>query len=218
MVLELLFNLICYLMTESQLPHVIVSGLIIGIFALTGVLLSFLLTFLGQYLLNRWRNQKMIRGVVQAIYEELYTIYIQIDQIQQGDMWKELEEREKSDESLNKDKDPKDEPYFALHFPVPRDYLIIYRSNANLIGQINKHPMLPSEIVSIYMLLQAIMEHLSINNDLMDQHEKTGDEKFLSKLQILAPGILIECKNFMKSVKVLFYIFNKKYKIRISTM
>ncbi len=216
MVGEPLFNIICGLINESQLPPVVISGLIVGVLALTGVFLSFLLTFLGQYFLNRWRNRKMIRAVVQAICEELSISYRLLNSSSVTNTWMRFKDKEEFDRTWRKDKDTKYKPYYASHFPVLEDYLIMYRSNANLIGQINKSSILPGQIVYNYMLLQAIMGHFSINNTFLVQYRKTKDGEALSELRDLGPILRRECDLFNESVEKLFKMLKEEYNVENS--
>ena len=139
MELEFLFNVIRDLIAESQLPEVVISGLIVGVFALVGVFLSFLLTFLGQGAINRWNQQSVIRGILQALCEELKQIR-EFYHAEIGFVWDELKQN-------------------AERTPMPRtsisqDYFIMYSSNANLIGQIPT-PHLRRKIVRTYTLLKS---------------------------------------------------------------
>ena len=91
MELEFLFNLIRGLLDESQLPNVVFGGLIVGVLALVGVFLSFFLTFLGQCAINRWNQQSVIRGILQALCEELKQIQ-EFYHAEIGFAWDELKQ------------------------------------------------------------------------------------------------------------------------------
>lgn len=118
-------------------------------------------TFQEQRQLDRDRQEKMIEGVLYAIYEELDETCKQLNspEIEYG--WKEYENSGKK--------------LFQVYYPVPLDYLIIYRANANLIGQIDEPSELRRKIVSSYMLLQTLMERYKRNNALLAQYQETKD-------------------------------------------
>ena len=184
---------------ECELSPSIIGGLIGGGFAILAVIVA----FFGQYKLTEWRQRKTIQGVLQAIYTELNESYQQLNSPLIEKAWEKFENNP--------------EKFFSTLFPVLPDYLIIYRSNANLIGQVEKPPGLRPRIVSSYMLLQALMERYKTNNMLLNQSLETGgdgaldlqsDSSFL--LREIAPVLKQEHNSFKKVTKNLLEILEKE--------
>ncbi len=178
----------------------VVSALIAGFFTISAVFI----TFRRQEKRDKGRRQEIIRGVLKAICEELNTIYYQLNSSKIEDAWKKFENGT--------------EQFFWCNFPVPQDYLIIYRSNANLIGQIEKPSYLQCEIVNNYMLLQSLMERYKTNNIFLSQYEEAGDEEktelFSSRLKEIAPILQKEHNSFKESAKNLFKTLKEEYNIQ----
>lgn len=116
-------------------------------------------TLEGRERRDKNRQQEIIQGVLQAIYEELNAIYNQLNS----------RSEEYSMEKVGEVKDP----YYYDAFTVTQDYSIIYRSNANLIGQI-KSSDLRRGIVKTYKLLDVLMEIYKTNNRLIIQWQEAG--------------------------------------------
>lgn len=185
---------------ETFFPPAIIGGLIVGIFALAGVFL----THIVQNRRDKKRQQEIIQGVLYAIYEELNGIY---EQLNSPEVKSACEKYENPGKKL-----------FDFHYPVPLDYLIIYRANANLIGEINEPPELRRKIVSTYMLLQTLMEKYRTNNALSAQYKETKNRgepdsynmelymQFAEASQTLQESR----KSFMTSTEELFYMLRKK--------
>ena len=173
-------------------------------------------TLTAQEQRDKDRQEEIIQGVVQAIYAELNICYNVLNSQAVVATWEKFKEKEELDKIREKDKDTEYISYYVSHFPVPEDYLVIYRSNANVIGQIDKSLALPRQIVSNYMLLQAIMGHFSINNTFLIQHRKTGDQEVLYELQGLGVALKKECDRFNKSAEKLFEVLRQKYKVQNS--
>ena len=136
-----------------------ISALIAAISALVGVVIG----ILGEHQLNAMRQRKIVRGVKQAFYEEL------------NSFWKKLK---KAVDFSWKDFDQKKIEYFDCPLSLSPDYLTIYRSNANYIGQIDDLE-LRGKIVNVYMTLQALMQGYETNTkyfyeykELIDRHEE----------------------------------------------
>lgn len=149
---------------------------------------------LGQYILNWLKHQKMIQGVLRAIYVELDVIRRELDSLMVMEAWEHFEQNEDSWKELKLPKERK--PYFDYNFPASVDLSIIYRSNANLIGHIKKPPHLRERIVKTYTMLHTLLDSYRINNLHLNQYEEAhskGDTKsadmFRSRLQELAPNL-----------------------------
>ena len=176
----------------------IIGGLIAGILAIAAVFL----TLQGQRQHDNDRQQEIIRGVLQAIYEELNEIYNQLNSLPVIACWEDLTSGEFD--------------YYRHVFPISQDYPIIYRSNANLIGQI-KNSNLRREIVKIYKSLDVLMETYQLNNRLINEYEETkntGTAKLIlsvhRQLMAVAPRLLYTQDLFKKSVKKLLDMLKKE--------
>ena len=144
---------------ETLLPPAAISGLIVGIFALVGVFLS----HIAQNRRDKKRQKEIIQGVLQALYEELNAIYNQLNS---------RSEEYSSAEKLGEGE--VDDPIYYDPFTVTQDYSIIYRSNANLIGQI-KSSDLRRGIVKTYKALDVLMDIHKTNNRLLVQWQEAGN-------------------------------------------
>ncbi len=175
------------------------NELITGLFTLGGVILGSGMTFLGQYLLDKRR----IQGVLHALYEELNSFWKQL----KGEVdpyWKMFERGAVK--------------HFDCRLSLSPDYITIYRSNANFIGQIGDLE-LRHKIVEVYMLLQALMQGYAINTkflyeylEVKDRHEEVvakredavakRDEVEANKNAIEANGIKILVENSMRQLRI----------------
>ena len=170
------------------------------------VILGVGIGLLGQYILNLLDHRKMIQGVLRAIYVELNVIRGEINSFMVLEAWDHFEQDEKSWKELKLPKERK--PCFYYNFPASVDLLIIYRSNANLIGYIKKPPHLRERIVKTYTILHTLLDSYRTNNLHLNQYEEArskGDaesaDMFRSRLQKLAP-ILQGSHNFV-SISIL---------------
>ena len=187
----------CFL--ENILYSNLMASVVVGLITLLGVYL----TLRGQRQCDKDRQEEIIQGVLQALYEELKEVWERLDEVA-VDYWKKYEE----------EKGNKKRSIFSCHLTVSQDYLTIYRSNANLIGQI-KRSELRRKIVRVYTLLQALVEGYRINTEFLDKCEEAdirwqaaeakGDEaevkankvlyeRFYSKLEKYAPQLQKEHK------------------------
>ena len=141
---------------KALLPH-IVGAIIIGTFALIGIEL----TDTAHKRRDRKHQLKIIQGVLHAVQAELKEIYSVLDRRDVKKLWGEVKNAEKS--------------FFSAFYPVPLDYLIIYRSNANHIGQI-ENSYLRDKIVTTYMELQSLMERYKANNSLLGRYYDAEDK------------------------------------------
>ena len=137
----------------SALIGVIAGGLITGYFSLKSVDKA----LEGQKELNKEDQRKIILGVLQAVYEEIYALQNQLNEVAES-YWEEFEERRKNGTGA----------IFSCRLSVSQDYLAIYRSNANLIGQIEPEE-LRRQIVKVYTALQALIEQYRLNTMLLNE-------------------------------------------------
>ncbi len=117
---------------------------------------------------NKRRQSQRVLGVLEGIHAELNTIYKQL--ISKGtrdtlEAFKKIDQKKDEPSAEDNSKGPEESelPFLAGWLRIPEDYLIVYRSNANLIGQINNSD-LRREIVSTYMFLQIVMEDYKTYN------------------------------------------------------
>ena len=146
----------------------------------------------GRYILSSWDQQEIINGVLQAINVELKEIYRQLNSSSMKKAWKEFEEIEKGDERK----------YFRMIFPVSQDYLTIYRSNANLIGQI-KNSDLRQKIVRDYTSLHMLLEMYKLNNRILIQYREVrnkGQSGLANELRLQLQGIAPALKSNQNSL------------------
>ena len=115
---------------------------------------------------QNWRADKsqneIIQGVLQALYEELIVLWGLVDE--------SVEFHSKESEQRKKD-------FFDAKLTIPQGFFTIYNSNASLIGQIDKlsePEKLGSQIVRVYMLLQALLQAYKTNNELIDKYNDAG--------------------------------------------
>lgn len=162
---------------ECQLSSSVIGGLIAGGFAILAVYVA----FGKQNERDEKRQQEIIQGVLQAFYEELGEVWDQYVEMT-GDFWEKFQKG-------------KGEVLY-LRISVSPDYLVIYRSNANLIGQI-KDSELRRKIVRVYALLQSLVECYKINSDLVAQREKA----IFDKNQELVDDTYIQLQSYALKLK-----------------
>ena len=113
-------------------------------------------TFQGQEQRDKKRQQETIQGVLQAINEELnilWELYIKnfgvyLEEVKKGGI-------------------------FDVPVSISQDYFTIYRSNANLIGQIENSD-LRRKVVKVYTLLQAMLDCYQINSIRLGKYQTAG--------------------------------------------
>ena len=86
--------------------------------------------------------------------------------------------------------------FFTAFYPIPLDYLIIYRSNANHIGQI-ENSSLRGNIVSNYMMLQSLMERYRTNNSFLSRYHDAKDKGEVA----LCLNLSFSLKNITKTLR-----------------
>ena len=176
---------------NSELIVSVIGGLIAGGFAILAVYK----TFEKQNKRDEKNQQEIIKGVLKAIYEELkQTSDLLFDGPYVENFMQEIE------------KDPK--KIFRLVFPISQDYLTIYRSNANLIGQINDPPDLRPKIVRTYVYLQVLIETYRANNEMLGEYHLTQN-----RFQRIAQALKRHHTRFQKSREEVFRILEEKYNI-----
>ena len=109
-----------------------------------------LVTYTVQRALDNKRQNQQILGALEGIRAELNTNYKELASQYEKENWKDF-----------KKSDPKQyhlPPFFTGQLQLPEDYAIVYRSNANLIGQINNSDLV-DRIVSTHMSLQTFVNN-----------------------------------------------------------
>ena len=115
-------------------------------------------TFREQRQLDKERQDKTIDAILGVIYEELNILWELYDK-EVGAFWKNFNSGE--------------DKIFWSNISLTQDYFTVYRSNANLIGEIpDLH--LRRKIVEIYTLLKALIDYYKQNNNLLDEIKENG--------------------------------------------
>ncbi len=130
---------------------------------------------------NKERQEEIILGVLQALYEEFSVLWKIVDK-ETEKYWREYEEGE--------------EDFFNGRIAFSPDFFAIYRSNAHLIGQIDQPPELRAKIVKVYTLFQTLLEGYKNNNRFIDEYNKSGYDKneegmrvYINFLKLHAPTL-----------------------------
>ena len=114
--------------------------------AITAAIVGALATYTVQGVSDNRRQKQRILGALGGIHAELNTTCKELALQYEKENWKNF-----------KKSDPKQyhlPPFFTGPLQLPEDYAVVYRSNANLIGQI-KNSDLRSKIVSTYRSLET---------------------------------------------------------------
>ena len=175
---------------------------------LIAALLAVFVAFLGQWGLDKVRQREKVQNFLRGIYEELREIYNQLNSLSKEESWKRFEKGEES--------------YYDKSIQISPDYSIIYRSEANLVGQI-KSPDLRRGIVKTYKALDVLREIHKMNNRLLLQLKKPMIERVIesrttnvtilslaTEFEEIAPELL-ETHNFSKkSIKEVLDLLEKE--------
>lgn len=133
----------------AAIAGAVVGGAITGFFALRAAKQE----HRNNILLQQQKEKEVIAGLLQAIHDEVETIW---DRYQEG-MGVHLEAL------------PENQP-LLMYYPVVQDYFTVYNSNAFLIGHIEDHD-LRKEIVSLYTMAKGLVDSYRLNNDLVQKFE-----------------------------------------------
>lgn len=136
----------------SAIIGAIVGGLITGYFALVTTKRA----FKNQRALASESESKLIRGLLQAIHDEIETIY---DRYQET-MGSRLE-------SLV------DGAGLNFYYPVFSDFFTVYNGNSFLIGRIPDND-LRKQIIKTYTLSKGMVDSFRLNNDLVQKFEHSN--------------------------------------------
>lgn len=173
----------------------LVGPIIIGVCAIGGAYWSVSKTFKKQEQRDRNRQEEIIKAVLQAIYEELNVLWEAYNK-ELGVHWEEFKEGEA----------------LLVRVSLSEDYFTIYRSNANLIGQI-PDSNLRVEIVKVYTYLKVLADSYKLNSILVDRYDLADSigytklaDNLLDQLQNYAPILKGKHDHFGGSMEGLFEI------------
>ncbi len=203
------------------LQNILNSGLmgsvVVGLITLLGVYL----TLRGQRQLDKSRQEEIVEGVLQALYEELDILWERLNELVKDDWEKYEEEKIKGKKAI-----------FSCNLPIRKDYFTVYNSNANLIGQVNKPPDLRRKIVKVYTLFGALIEGYRKNTELLQKREEirirwreaqtkgdTGEvtvndmlyEECSSSLRVIAPKLKERHDEFGNLIEDLLKVLEEKF-------
>lgn len=133
----------------SAISGAIIGGLIAGFFALRSTQKS----FDNQCKHADENEEKLIKGVLQSIHDEIETI---IDRYQET-MGARIE-------SLGKGE------ALSFYYPLVSDFFTVYNGNSFLIGRIPDND-LRKQIIKTYTLAKGIVDSFRMNNDLVSKWE-----------------------------------------------
>lgn len=136
----------------SAITGAIVGGLITGYFALETTKRS----FKNQRAHADENEAKLIKGLLQAIHDEIETVY---DRYQET-MGSRLE-------SLG------DGGALAFYYPLVSDFFAVYNGNSFLIGRIPDND-LRKQIIKTYTLSKGMVDSFRLNNDLVQKFEHSN--------------------------------------------
>lgn len=133
----------------SAISGAVVGGLITGLFAIKATTKS----FQHQREHAEENEEKLIRGLLQSIHDEIETIYERY----QDTMGARLESLPEG-EALN------------FYYPLVSDFFTVYNGNSFLIGRIPDNDM-RKQIIKTYTLAKGIVDSFRLNNDLVGKFE-----------------------------------------------
>ncbi len=157
---------------------------------------ALLVLYVGNHLLDEERRNRRIRALYQALYEELKEIRNAYDEEVEV-FWKALEEEGEV-------------KVFPVNLSLTQDYLAVYHSNANLIGEIPSSK-LRRKIVKTYTSLKALIDYYKQDNKILYEHEKRESTK---KTVEYDPTVL----DFTKRLQERHHRFERSLKKLIKTL
>ena len=166
-----------------------VLSFVLGILA--GAFVSALGLYLAHRELDKERQKEKIKGLYQALYEELK----EIRNAYNMDVTIHWESVEKNREQI-----------FWNNISLTQDYPALYHANANLIGQIPDFK-LRRRIVKTYTSLKVVIDYYRQNNRALDEHNRLLDkhEKLRDKLSKLLDKREKESEEAESIVKIMRY-------------
>ncbi|WP_440874305.1 hypothetical protein [Thalassotalea sp. PLHSN55] len=144
----------------SAISGAVIGGFIAGFFALKSTQKS----FDNQKTQSDESEKKLIKGVLQAIHDELETIFERY----QESMGSKIE-------NLN------DQEALAFYYPLVSDFFTVYNGNSFLIGRIPDND-LRKKIIKTYTIAKGMVDSFRLNNDLVSKWEFS--EKLFAESQL----------------------------------
>ncbi|OBT05370.1 hypothetical protein A9267_16070 [Shewanella sp. UCD-FRSSP16_17] len=144
----------------SAISGAVIGGIITGFFALKSTQKS----FNNQKVQSEENEKKLIKGVLQAIHDELETIFERY----QDTMGSKIE--------TLKENEP-----LAFYYPLVSDFFTVYNANCFLIGRIPDND-LRKKIIKTYTIAKGMVDSFRLNNDLVSKWEFS--EKLYAESQL----------------------------------
>lgn len=136
----------------SAITGAVVGGIVAGYFALRTVTIS----FNNQRKHDEENEGKLIQGLLQAIHDEIETIY------------------ERYQETIgSKLETLADGDALTSYYPVVSDFFSVYNGNTFLIGRIPNND-LRKQIIMTYTLSKGMVDSFRLNNDLVHKFEHSS--------------------------------------------
>jgi len=133
----------------SAITGAIIGGLLTGFFALEATKKS----FDNQRRHSDENEVKLIKGLLQAIHDEIETVYDRY----QDTMGSRLDIL-KEGEAL------------VFYYPLVSDFFVVYNGNSFIIGRIPDND-LRKQIIKTYTLAKGMVDSFRLNNDLVQKYE-----------------------------------------------
>jgi hypothetical protein len=144
----------------SAISGAVIGGFIAGFFALKSTQQS----FDNQKSQSDESEKKLIKGVLQAIHDELETIFERY----QDTMGSKID-------NIN------DQEALAFYYPLVSDFFTVYNGNSFLIGRIPDND-LRKKIIKTYTIAKGMVDSFRLNNDLVSKWEFS--EKLYAESQL----------------------------------
>lgn len=133
----------------SAISGAVVGGLITGFFAIKATTKS----FQHQRVHAEENEEKLIKGLLQSIHDEIETIYERY----QDTMGARLESLLEGDA-------------LVFYYPLVSDFFAVYNGNSFLIGRIPDND-LRKQIIKTYTMAKGMVDSFRLNNDLVGKFE-----------------------------------------------
>ena len=173
--------------------------------AIVGVIVGAIVTYTVQRALDNKRQNQQILGALHGIHAELNTTYKELALQYKKEKWKDFKERDPGRYHLP--------PFFTGQLQLPEDYAIVYRSNANLIGQINNSDLV-DKIVSTHMSLQTFVNnHKKYRTEYSSFMNSRGADMYSSRtvrLGLSALKLIQDHESLTKSIKYILEMLEEE--------
>lgn len=167
----------------SAIVGAIVGGFVGGFFSLKATKESF-----RQQKLQALDNEKLlVKGVLQAIHDELESIYERYQETMGARL-----------ESLS------DNAPLNYYYPLVSDFFTVYNGNTFFIGRIPDHD-LRKRIIQTYTLAKGLVDSFRLNNDLVSKwdqasmlHQETKSEVHHQHMLVINASLIEYAKSLKK--------------------